>query len=579
VTGTIHRSLRVASLAVALALAPPAAAAGATSSPNIVLVSIDTLRADHLPSYGYPIDTAPFMTALAADGILFEEALVPLPNTTPSHGSMLTSLAPAQHGSVSLTTPLSKNVDTLAAALARKGYATGGFVAVSHIGRAFNFDKGFEAFTQPTELVRPGAVVNADALAWVDEERRKPGARPLFLFVHYFDMHAPYGWWKDAESARAEMSALPLEERVRRYDESIRHVDDLVRGLYTALSARGILDDAVLCITSDHGEQIGDHGLASGHADIYRETVRVPLVFVGTRFPSVRVGHPVSSMDIGVSLLRLAGAQFAAPVAGRNILPKSDGALARLIYRLTGGGSAEERNLLVTGNPSFTRSIALAQGKYWLIRNLDVVYEKVRIGPAPDGPSDGLKAISPTEATSDHLRYTVPDRSYAPFVVTVDHRPASHCQAQLVASIPPRLAYFTVPARATPVRLQFAAARLDQVSITTKPPSCGGTVAFRVDRPGSEPPVPDAAESVTELFAALYAQRKAHGGDELYDVSRDPGMTSNLIASAELQPMRQRMERTLRELYEAEFGKGDWNDTARVSREELEKLKSLGYLR
>jgi arylsulfatase A-like enzyme len=573
----ISRGLRPVLLGALLAFA--ASAWAASPRPNIVLVSIDTLRADRLPFYGHPVDLAPFLNSLAAGGIVFEDAIVPLPNTTPSHGSLLTSLAPPQHGSLSLTTPLARNVDTLAGAFSRLGYATGGFVAVSHVGRAFNFDRGFEAFTQPTELVRPGAAVNADAIAWVDRERRETKPRPLFLFVHYFDMHAPYGWWKDPESAKDDMDSLPAEERIRRYDESIRHVDDLVRRLHAALVERGVLEDALFCVTSDHGEQIAEHGIAAGHADIYRETVRVPLVVSGKGIPAVRIAHPVSSMDIGVSLLKWAGGSFATPVAGRNVLPKSAGALDRVMYKLTRGGGEEERDLLVTGNPPFTRSIALVEGKYWLIRNLDFVYRTVRAGSVPAGPVHGFKALPVAEKRQeDGARYTIPDTAFAPFVVTVDFHPAASCPVDIAVSIPPGLTYFTVSRQSTPVRFQFGASRLDLVSVKTKPAVCGGTVAYRLDRPGSEPRMPDATESVSTLYGLLLAERKSREGDEFYDASADPGMTTNLIASEAAQPVRRRMERSLRELYEKTFGRGTGDDTRRVSLEELAKLRSLGYL-
>ena len=563
-------------LGALIACAAPSTAA--PPRPNVVLVSIDTLRADHLPFYGYPVDVAPFMSTLAADGIVFDDAIVPLPNTTPSHGSLLTSLAPPQHGSLSLTTPLAPNVDTLAAAFVRLGYATGGFVAVSHVGRAFHFDRGFEAFTQPTELVRPGAAVNTDAIAWVDRERAGARSRPLFLFVHYFDMHAPYGWWKDPAHAKDDTDSLPLEDRIRLYDESIRHVDDLVRSLHAALAERGLLDDAVFCVTSDHGEQIGEHGIAAGHADIYRETVRVPLVVSGKGIPAVRIARPVSSMDVGVSLLAWAGGGFAAPVAGRDFLPKPESALDRVVYKLTRGGGEEDRSFLVTGNPPFTRSIALVEGRYWLIRNLDFVYRTVRAGPVPAGPAKGFKALPVAEKRpEDGARFTIPDTTFVPFVVTVDYRPGA-CPADVAVTIPPGLTYFTVPRPGAPVRLQFGAARLDLVSVRAKPAACAGTVAYRLDRPGAEPRMPDAVESVSALYGLLLAERKSHDGDELYDVSADPGMTTNLIASETVQPVRRRMERSLRELYEKTYGRGTGDDTRRVSREELARLKSLGYL-
>lgn len=574
--GNPRTGARAAALAASLALA--GAAGAATPPPNVVLVSIDTLRADHLPSYGYSADTAPFLSTLAENGILFEDAVVPLPNTTPSHGSLLTSLPPSQHGSVSLTTPLLKDVDTLAAAFARSGYATGGFVAVSHVGRGFNFDKGFEEFTQPTELARPGGAVNADALAWLDRERGRSSRRPVFLFVHYFDVHAPYGWWKGPEAAAANMDVLPLAERIRRYDESIRHVDGLVRGLHEALKERGFLDDAVFCVTSDHGEQIGEHGVAAGHADVYRETVRVPLLVAGKDLPALRVARRVSSMDIGVSLLAWAGGRYAGEVAGRNVLPARDSALGRISYRLNKGGGGDERSFLVTGNPPYTRSIALLDGRRWFIRNLDRVYRSVRAGPPPQGGSAGFKELAPAETGPDGARRTIPQTAFEPFVVTVDVRPPPTCPVSVVVTIPPGLTYFEEPRRSTPVRLQFGASRLDLVSVTTKPAACSAKVSYRLDRPGAAPDVPEAVASETALYGMLFAARKGREGDELYDVVADPAMTNNLVEGESGRSAARQMERSLRRDFETVFGKDAGRETRSVSAEELKRLRSLGYL-
>jgi hypothetical protein len=304
----------------------------------------------------------------------------------------------------------------------------------------------------------------------------------------------------------------------------------------------------------------------------------VPLIIAGKGIPAVRIARPVSLMDVGTSLLNWAGGAYAAPVAGQNILPRQGSALDRVMFKLTNGGGGETRSLLVTGNPPFTRSIGLVEGSTWLIRNLDFVYRTVRTGSVPAGPAPGFKAPPRPVKDAEGTRYTIPETSFAPFVVTVDVRPAPSCPVEIAVSIPPALTYFTVPRQGAPVRLQFGASRLDLVSVTTRPATCGGTVAYRLDRPGSAPEVPDAAESRSALYDLLLVERKSHGGDELYDVSTDPGMTTNLIDSEAAQPTRRRMERTLRELYEKAFGRGAGGDTRRVSREELAKLRSLGYL-
>src|SRR5258706_8695421 len=149
-SGHRERSGRPMRVRLLMRLAPAVltvlAAVTANAQPNVVLISIDTLRADHLSAYGYPVRTTPFIDSLARKGLLFEEAVTPLPSTTPSHASMLTSLYPPRHGSTTLALPVSRDVDTLAAVFRRNGYYTAASVAVNHLGRNFNFDRGFVDF-------------------------------------------------------------------------------------------------------------------------------------------------------------------------------------------------------------------------------------------------------------------------------------------------------------------------------------------------------------------------------------------------------------------------------------------------
>ncbi|HYO75301.1 MAG TPA: sulfatase, partial [Thermoanaerobaculia bacterium] len=303
-------------IAIAFALAVAGVAAAATP-PHIVLVSVDTLRADRLGAYGYDQKTSPFLDSLAEGGWRFEQALVPLPATTPSHASLLTSSLPSRHGSLGNAYGISRTVDTLAQALARKGYRTAGAVAVSHIGRKQGFERGFHSFTEPEattqnphgDLRRDAIAVNRDALGAVDRHVAAHRARPLFLFVHYFDAHYPYRWWDAAESnpnpyAPAEINDVAKQNR--RYDEGVRHVDAQLRRLHDGVRAK-LGTNVIFVVTSDHGEQLGEHGFTGGHADIYRETVRVPLIVSGARIEKATITTTVSTMDVGVSLLKLAG--------------------------------------------------------------------------------------------------------------------------------------------------------------------------------------------------------------------------------------------------------------------------------
>jgi len=574
--GDIRTLVFAAFLGISLAPAHQAAA----KSPNLVLISIDTLRADHLPMYGYRSNTIPFIASRAVDGLVFSNATVPLPNTTPSHASMLTGLYPSHHGSTGLTVPMSRSADTLPAALQRSHYDTAGFVAVFHLGSKFNFDQGFATFGENAADVveRDGSQVNADAIRWIARHRQRNGDQPFFLFVHYFDCHAPYGWWRGQKNT----AALPVTRQVELYDLSIRRVDALVRQLYESLKQNQLVDGTVFCVTADHGEQIGEHGLTGGHADIYSETTRVPLIFFGTGIPSSRVEEPVSELDIAPSLAALAGAHFAGPRDGRMILPKP-GLLGRLLFVSAATRDFGGRQFLVTGNPWYTRSIEVVTDRYWFIKNVDYVYRDVRTGRWDSGHHDSittLKKLAPIAEAEDSQRFAIPATNYGPFVTTLEFIPTQgSCSGQLTALIAPGIQYFTTTLRGEGVKLQFSAARLDEVVITIKPLSCRGTMSYGVDRPGDAPSFP-ATTQQTRLFAVLYAMRKLRGIDELYDTRSDPGMTRNLIADPAMRSTRDGLEQRAKEMYEDTYGRGFGQGSAmmRVPDEDIRKLRSLGYI-
>jgi hypothetical protein len=162
--------------------------------PNVVLVSIDTLRADHLGVYGYPRATSPFIDAVGARGAVFDDVVTPMPATDPSHAAMLTGLHPLRTGLLSNAMPLPPGFETVAEAFRRGDYATIGATGVYHLSQRYGFDRGFERFSGIADdaIRRSADSVNADVLHMVDDYVASRSNQPLFLFVHYFDVHAPY---------------------------------------------------------------------------------------------------------------------------------------------------------------------------------------------------------------------------------------------------------------------------------------------------------------------------------------------------------------------------------------------------
>lgn len=282
------------------------AASPASSAPlDLVLLTLDTTRADHLGCYGGRGAHTPTLDALAARGIRFRRALSPAPLTLPAHCTLLTGLDPAEHGvRDNGTAALPAEIPTLATRLAARGYVTAAFVSSRVLDRRFGLARGFAFYDDrmPAEEIgeygypqRDARQVTTAALAWL---RDLDPRRPFFLWVHYYDPHAPYAppaeWW----SAREE----------GRYSGAIAYMDDeigrLLRGL-PADRARRLLVAAV----GDHGEALGEHGERTHGLFLYRASLEVPLILAGPGVPAGRVIEPVVAIRrLAPTLLRLLGA-------------------------------------------------------------------------------------------------------------------------------------------------------------------------------------------------------------------------------------------------------------------------------
>jgi len=575
--GRIARRVLVhLALAVALLLLVVSGFRG-SPRPVIVLVSIDTLRADHLGAYGYSKPTSPFIDSLAARGVVFEQAIVPLPSTSPSHASLLTSLRPFNHGLAKNGLPMSAKVDTLAAALKRAGYYTAGAVAAEHIGRAYGFARGFDSFYQaPPTKDGPDSsdIINGQVFAAIDGYVARRKRQPLFLFVHYFDCHTPYRWWDPNDPDKA--IAFTWEEtrnhpkQIRKYDEGIRHVDEAVRQLHAYLEKKHLAKNMIFVVTADHGEQIGDHGVDVGHADIYRETVRVPLIMTGRGIPERRVAENVSTMDVAVTLARLAGSSMANAVDGRDLQPAIDRASALLGWLPK---SAPKRAFTVIGAPGYTQSIAYIEGSRWFIKNFDYIYRDAWIAtPAPAG-NRPARAASVTSRNGDDVTWKLPVRSYRPFYITVEHLTKNpNCEATAVIEILPSTRYFLQPIKFRgSIRLTVPAARLDMAALTVNPAACAGQTFYSASRFG-DAALPKEPPRLTDLFFYVQAMRKTSPSDELFDVESDPAMLRNLQDRQELVER----DRALATRYQ-EIGLVDVAGQA-VPSEEQQRLRSLGYL-
>ncbi len=270
----------------------------------VVLISIDTLRADHLPLYGYKDGSTPNLDRLGGEGIVFDRAYSHCPLTLPAHASMLTGLLPPRHGvRDNLGFRLAREHRTLATRFKAAGLRTGGAISAYVLRGATGISQGFDFYDDGIEvqagtesmgnLQRDGSVA-VDALSrWIESQ----GGARFFAFLHLYEPHTPY-----APPERHRNHALL-------YDGDISYADELVGRFLDGLKSRGVYDRAVVVLTSDHGEGLKDHGEEEHGIFLYREAVHVPLIVRlpgGTR-AGTRVAGVVAQSDLAPTLLELAG--------------------------------------------------------------------------------------------------------------------------------------------------------------------------------------------------------------------------------------------------------------------------------
>ena len=310
--------------------------------PNVILISIDTLRPDHLGCYGYAKDTSPSLDALCEDAVVFEQAIAHAPSTLHSHASMLTSLLPQHHQATwSAKTRIPEQALTLAEVLQESGYRTAGFTGGGQMDRVFGLDQGFDTFRQPVTPYFAGTV--QEGVGWLEQDDESP----FFLFLHSYEVHHPYvpradymalfdgeysGSLPDEISLElinqinnGEISfdeTTDLEHVLSAYDAEVRSSDDGLANLVRYLQETGLYDETLIVFTSDHGEEFGEHGTVGMHSHtLFDELLRVPLVikFPGSEHAGVRVGHQVRSFDIPPTVVSAVGVTIPEVFSGTDL--------------------------------------------------------------------------------------------------------------------------------------------------------------------------------------------------------------------------------------------------------------------
>jgi arylsulfatase A-like enzyme len=414
-----------------LALAALAAGCGGGEErrrPDVLLITIDTLRADHLGAYGATHGRTPGLDRFAADSTVFERAAAPMPLTRPSHFTILTSLYPREHGVLNNRIALPQGSPVLPQTLGEHGYRTAAFVAVALLGPESGADRGFGYFDYPTEdRQRPAEEVVTKALAWLDGV---PPEESFFLWVHLFDPHEPYGpppefrgapdeelWrahpsvgWEEllriAEANEGHISAAILEHVKGLYEGEVAYTDHWVGRLIDGVDARRDKRDTLVVFTADHGECF-ENGWYFEHADcMFEPALRVPLIVrrPGSFPAGARNRGQVSLVDVAPTILRAVGLEAGGAMSGRPLTAEAPGddryVLVQYPFYQEGvtTGKLPKREVVrtVAGQPLREMLVGVEQAgvvgadwKYLRTTSVDGSTEELyRMAPAPDEVRD-----------------------------------------------------------------------------------------------------------------------------------------------------------------------------------------------
>ncbi len=436
----------------------PWLAANPSGTRGYILISIDTLRADHLGCYGHDRETSPFIDSLAERGVLFENAYAQLPGTLPSHMSIFTGLYPAEHGVYPPNGVLSERIKTLPEILSAHGFRTAGHTEGGYMHGSFGFARGFAEFSDQAYEVECDVERTlgraTDFLERLGEDER------FFLFLHTYAVHDPYPdarspeiyhfpiktyskpFWPGEPPAGSVEPTGPLLVEVNRrgvmppeevldyyravYDAQIRYLDDLLRDFFARIDELNLSDEVTVVLTSDHGEAFAEHGRLL-HEQAYRETLHVPLIVVHPDFTAGRrIPELVQSIDIAPTLLELAGAPHPGPISGRSLLPLLRGSepqgpreayaeggeeAERTIVRQTDDGLHQlvyrPRSLREQGR-WMSRELSFDTFEQELVVEVESFHQPRRLAVAVDGdPAAGVALELPGEKSGIWISQTV----------------------------------------------------------------------------------------------------------------------------------------------------------------------------
>ncbi len=403
-----------------------------STGPDVLLITVDTLRADHVGMYGYPRRTTPAIDAFFRDGVVFQTAYAPTPSTTPSVVSFLTGLYPHHHGVRLLCQKISPDVVTFVDHLRRAGYQTAGIVSnamladeACGLGSRFDFydDRVDEPEPFREEMFERKASRTTDAaIDWLT--RKRQSGRPHFMWVHYIDPHGPYRAPADKPIDFAHETVITIDpnrvptyareaevtdgnEYIDRYDEEIAYTDRELGRLLDAYQQLGLADEAVVIFTSDHGESMMEHEHWFRHQmNVYEEMVRVPLAIRLPGFEPSRVAQAVSLVDIAPTILELASLPPPPGWDGVSLLSRPRHRDILCEGRAKGGG-------LWRGLVRRRRKTAVRHGMSNTVREaraFDLAVDPLELRPFPVDPADPIFRMLERIVSSDPDPGGVPEQ-------------------------------------------------------------------------------------------------------------------------------------------------------------------------
>jgi arylsulfatase A-like enzyme len=304
--------------------------------PNLVLIIVDTMAADHLSTYGYFRDTAPTMDSLAGEGVFFQHVQAQAPWTLPAVATIYTGLTVRSHGcrfSEGISWGLDDKIPTLSTILRDEGFSTAGFVNVVFLGPVFGMSKGFDVFDWKISGHGRAAETVDQVLEWMKSEHF---SQPFFLVFHVYDPHSPYDppepydtyycseGVDDRSAWETDIWGDPLPGQRRHlidlYDSEIRWTDSQLSRLLGELRARGIADSTLLIFTADHGEEFLEHGAVTHGTNLYQNVIHVPMVICGPGITPDTISEVVGQYDILPTVLTYYGIEVPEHVEGIDLL-------------------------------------------------------------------------------------------------------------------------------------------------------------------------------------------------------------------------------------------------------------------